>query len=168
MDRHERAAVKYRARREVIEQMAPRYRAASLAQKIRMLDAVVAVTGYARTYAIQLFNQAEGPKPRMQRPRFPHYGPEVQRALILAWTAANQICTKRLIPFLPTLVEATSATRASAPHAGVPRSIARDERSHGGTDSELPAHTPSTRSVHDASGNPAQKPHPDPHFPELE
>ena len=71
-----------------------------------MLDAVIAVTGYARTYAIQLFNQAEEPKPRMQRPHHPHYGPEVKQALILAWTAANQICTKRLIPFLPTLVEA--------------------------------------------------------------
>jgi hypothetical protein len=86
--------------------MAPRYRAASRAQKNRMLDAVVDVTGYARKYAIQLFNQAEEPKPRIQSPRLPHYGPEVQRALILAWTAANHICTKRLIPFLPTLVKA--------------------------------------------------------------
>ena len=86
--------------------MAPRYRATSRAQKSRMLDAVVAVTGYARTYAIQLFNQAEEPKPRIQRPHHSHYGPEVKQALILAWTAANQICPKRLIPFLPTLVEA--------------------------------------------------------------
>jgi hypothetical protein len=97
---------RYRARREVIAQMAPRYRATSRAQKIRMLDAVVAVTGSARKYAIQLFNQAEGPKPRMERPRRSHSGPEVKQALILAWTAANQICPKRLIPFLPTLVEA--------------------------------------------------------------
>ena len=35
----------------------------------------------------------------------PHYGPGVQQALHLAWTAANHICAKRLIPFLPTLVE---------------------------------------------------------------
>ena len=90
--------------------MAPRYREAARAQKSRILDAVVAVTGYARTYAIQLFHQAVEQKLRMQRPRRSHYGPEVQRALILAWTAANQICPKRLVPFLPTLVEATSAT----------------------------------------------------------
>jgi hypothetical protein len=106
MDSRDRASVRHRARRTLIEQMAPRYRAASRAQKIRMLDAVVAVTGYARKYAIQLFNQAVEPKPRMQRPRLPHYGPEVQHALILAWTAANQICPKRLIPFLPPFVEA--------------------------------------------------------------
>jgi hypothetical protein len=32
--------------------------------------------------------------------------PEVQHALFLAWQAANRICAKRLIPFLPTLLEA--------------------------------------------------------------
>ncbi|HEX6551149.1 MAG TPA: transposase family protein [Ktedonobacteraceae bacterium] len=32
--------------------------------------------------------------------------PEVQHALFLVWHAANRICAKRLIPFLPTLVEA--------------------------------------------------------------
>jgi hypothetical protein len=33
------------------------------------------------------------------------YGPEVQQALFLAWRATRSICVKRLIPFLPTLVE---------------------------------------------------------------
>ncbi len=32
--------------------------------------------------------------------------PEVQHALFLAWHAANRICAKRLMPFLPTLLEA--------------------------------------------------------------
>jgi len=36
------------------------------------------------------------------RPR--HYGPEVQEALVVAWRAANDICSKRLIPFLPELI----------------------------------------------------------------
>jgi hypothetical protein len=34
------------------------------------------------------------------------YGPDVQHALFLAWHDANRICTKRLMPFLPTLIEA--------------------------------------------------------------
>src|SRR3989454_7439730 len=38
--------------------------------------------------------------------RASHYGPDVQHALFLVWHAANRICAKRLIPFLPTLVEA--------------------------------------------------------------
>ena len=47
---------------------------------------------------------AEG-KSEIKRPRAPHYGPEVQQALHLAWMAANNICAKRLIPFLPTLAD---------------------------------------------------------------
>ena len=86
--------------------MAPRSQAASRARKILMLDAFVAITGYARTYAIPLLNHPETPKPQSQQARLPHYGPEVQQALLLAWKAANQICAKRLIPFLRTLVEA--------------------------------------------------------------
>ena len=42
----------------------------------------------------------------LQRSRPRQYGPEVQHALFLAWHAANRICAKRLIPFLPTLLEA--------------------------------------------------------------
>ncbi|HEX6483101.1 MAG TPA: transposase family protein [Ktedonobacteraceae bacterium] len=41
-----------------------------------------------------------------QRPRPHYYGPEVQHALFLVWHAANRICAKRLMPFLPILIEA--------------------------------------------------------------
>jgi hypothetical protein len=70
------------------------------------LDAFVATTGYHRTYARWLLNHAEEVQQTLQRPRPRQYGPEVQHALFLAWNAANPICAKRLIPFLPTLVEA--------------------------------------------------------------
>ncbi len=50
-------------------------------------------------------SQPVAPKLTIARPRSPYYGLEVQKALHLAWTAANHICAKRLIPFLPTLVE---------------------------------------------------------------
>ncbi len=71
-----------------------------------LLDTFVAITGYARKYAIHLLNHPGDAQLRSQQTRLPHYGPEVQQALLLAWKAANQICAKRLIPFLPTLVEA--------------------------------------------------------------
>jgi hypothetical protein len=32
------------------------------------------------------------------------YGPEVQEALSVVWSAANGICAKRLVPFLPELI----------------------------------------------------------------
>jgi hypothetical protein len=67
---------------------------------------VVAVTGSARKYAIRLLNQAPEGKRTIQRQRLSRYGSEVQHALVLAWKVTNCICTKRLIPFLPTLVAA--------------------------------------------------------------
>ncbi len=100
-----RSHLSYRSKRELLLQIAPRYREASSALKTVILDEFVAATGYARKYAIRLLSQPIELKLTIRRPRPPHYGPEVQQALHLAWTAANQICAKRLIPFLPTLVE---------------------------------------------------------------
>ena len=95
----------FKSKRELLLQIAPRYREACPALKTVILDEFVAATGYARKYAIRLLHHPVAPKLTIERPRPPHYGPEVQQALHLAWTAANHICAKRLIPFLPTLVE---------------------------------------------------------------
>src|SRR5229473_6662388 len=53
-----------------------------------------------------LLNHAKEGQTTPQRPRPRHYGPEVQHDLFLVWHAANRICAKRLIPFLPTLLDA--------------------------------------------------------------
>ena len=100
-----RSHLSYRAKRELLCQIAPRYREASSALKEVILDEFVAATGYARKYAIRLLNHPADVKLTIERPRPPHYGPAVQQALHLAWTAANHICAKRLMPFLPMLVE---------------------------------------------------------------
>src|SRR5260370_37672933 len=99
-----RSHMSYQAKRELLLQIAPRYREASSALKELILDEFVAATGYARKYAIRLLNHPAEQKLTITRPRAPHYGPDVQHALHLAWTAANHICAKRLVPFLPTLV----------------------------------------------------------------
>jgi hypothetical protein len=100
-----RSHLSFTSKRELLLQTAPRYREASSALKTVILDEFVAATGYARKYAIRLLSQPIAPKLKIESPRLPRYGPEVQQALHLAWTAANHICAKRLIPFLPTLVE---------------------------------------------------------------
>ncbi len=99
-------SLKYQDRRQMIERVAPCYHEASLAQKTMLLDTVVAVTGYARKYAIGLLNRAPEGKRTIQRRRFPRYDPEVLQALLEAWKAARHICPKRLIPYLPTLLAA--------------------------------------------------------------
>ncbi len=95
------------AKRELLVQVASRYRDATGQQKSRILDEFVAATGYARKYAIHLLTQPELPPVQpLTRPRPRHYGSAVQAALALAWVAANEVCAKRLVPFLPDLVAA--------------------------------------------------------------
>src|SRR5216684_3655921 len=86
--------------------MAPQYRQASPAQKRTLLDEFFATTGYVRTYARWLLKHAEEVQQRHGRSHLRRYGPDIQHALFLVWHAANRICAKRLMPFLPTLVEA--------------------------------------------------------------
>ena len=98
-------SLSYQARRELLQQTAPQYREASPSQKRALLDTFAATAGYNRKYARWFLNHAEEVQQTLQRPRPPRYGPEVQHVLFLAWHAANRICAKRLIPFLPTLIE---------------------------------------------------------------
>jgi hypothetical protein len=76
-----RSVLSYQSRQELVQQMALRYQEAARARKILMLDKFVAITGYARKYAIQLLNHPEEPKPRSDQACLPHCGPEVQQAL---------------------------------------------------------------------------------------
>ncbi len=95
----------FQAKRELLVQVAGRYRDVTGHQKSRILDEFVAATGYARKYAIRLLTQPELlPVKPLTRPRARRYGPEVQAALEMTWAAANQVCAKRLVPFLPDLV----------------------------------------------------------------
>jgi hypothetical protein len=55
-------------------------------------------------YAIRLLNSPVRPPRVIQRRRAPQYGAAVQDALMVVWRAANGICSKRLMPFLPELV----------------------------------------------------------------
>ena len=98
-------SLSYQARRALLQQTVPQYREASPSQKRTLMDGFVAATGYHRTYARWLLNHAEEVQQTLRRPRPRQYGPEVQHALFLVWHAANRICAKRLIPFLPILIE---------------------------------------------------------------
>ena len=94
----------FRAKRELLVQVAPRYRAARHGQRSVIPDEFVAATGYERKYAIRLLLGPITPPQPIHRARAAQYGPEVQSALAIAWTATNGICGKRLVPFLPELI----------------------------------------------------------------
>ncbi len=92
------------ARRVLLQQVAPAYYQASGSQKQQILEEFVTATGYARKYALWLLNHVEEvftPPTALRR----QYGPEVEEALVLAWKTLNRICAKRLIPFLPDMLE---------------------------------------------------------------
>ena len=95
------------SRRELLAAVAPRYRQAGKAERSRILDEFVASTGYQRKYAISLLNHparatASADTRGKKHPR--RYDFAVQQALISCWRAANGICSKRLVPYLPELV----------------------------------------------------------------
>jgi hypothetical protein len=94
----------FRAKRELLVQVAPRYRAARHGERSAILDEFIAVTGYDRKYAIRVLVGPIQPPAPIRRPRRADYGREVQEALASAWLAANGICAKRLVPFLVELI----------------------------------------------------------------
>jgi hypothetical protein len=94
------------AERELLFQVAPRYREAAHKEKSTILSGFWAAMGYARKYGIRLLGRPVQPSVKVQRTRPRRYGPVVQEALAVAWSAVHHICSKRLIPFLPELVAA--------------------------------------------------------------
>ena len=96
----------FQAKRELLIQVASRYREAGRTQKSAILNEFVAATGYQRKNAIRLLRQPPPVPAPIRRPRARRYGQPVQDALKIAWAAANFICAKRLVPFLPELVPA--------------------------------------------------------------
>lgn len=95
--------VSQETRRVMLEQLAPRYREASVPQKSALLDEVTALTHYNRKYATWLLNHAEEALQASAHARS-HYGPEVRQALVLVWETLNQICARHLIPYLSTIL----------------------------------------------------------------
>lgn len=93
------------SKRELLEAIRPLYERASLKQKTELLNGFIAGTGYSRKHAIELFNRRTiREKPTRKRAR--KYDDSVVELLKEVWNASNNICAKRLIPFLPNMLEA--------------------------------------------------------------
>ena len=94
------------SRRELLNRLVPRYRSSSWKEKRRILEEFVSGSGYHRKYAVTLLNH--GIRDAAYKKRMParFYDEAVRLALITVWKAANRICSKRLIPFLPEFVGA--------------------------------------------------------------
>src|SRR5437868_8071860 len=151
------------SRRVLLKQFAPQYRAASSAHKRVLLDAFVQATGYHRRYGMWLLNHAEEVLRAPQSVRKSPYGAEVQQVLFLAWNAANRICAKRLIPFLPTLIEALERHGHLHLTEEYRRQLLSMSASLSGSPPAFSAQTWSAWPLYDASGNAAQAADSHPH-----
>lgn len=94
------------SKRELLEVTNPRYLKASKARKTQILNEFIAATGYHRKYAIRVLKR--GPRPRGLRKKSGRqkvYQGEVVEVLKQIWEILGQICSKRLKPFLPEIVD---------------------------------------------------------------
>lgn len=98
---------------EYVDVLRSRYRGASRSGKAAMLAEAERVTGYHRK---SLIRRLRTPVERVRRPvgRPRLYGPEVVPPLVRLWEAADRPCGKRLVPFLPELLDALERHREIA------------------------------------------------------
>ena len=91
------------SRRELVETMRDKYLRAGRAERTRMLDYLVEVTGFHRKHANRVLVHGYQQK-RDRRGRKPVYTGSVVSALATIWKICGRICGKRLQPFLPEMV----------------------------------------------------------------
>jgi hypothetical protein len=94
------------ARAELTDVVRRRYCAATGAEKRKILDEFVAVTGYHQKSAIRALNAEPIAKRRQTRVRASLYDEAVRAALIVLWEASDRVCGKRLRALLPILLPA--------------------------------------------------------------
>jgi hypothetical protein len=82
------------------------YRASGRLERSKILDELVAITGYHREHAIRLLRPKAEPSGLRQRRVHRRYGAEVCEALVSLWEAPYRFCSKRLKPIIPVLLPA--------------------------------------------------------------
>ena len=102
-----------KSRRELLSAVSIRYRGLGRLAKGRLLDEFVETTGYVRKYAIsllvsapRLFGLGTSAASAAPRTRRRTYGPEISHPLLFLWRMSGCLCSRRLVPFLPKLLDA--------------------------------------------------------------
>ena len=93
-------------RDELVAAIGERYARSGRAERGRILDEFMAVTGFHRKHAMRLLRSGRPGQPTGPRPGRRVYDDAVREALIVIWEASDRICGKRLRPLVPVLLEA--------------------------------------------------------------
>ena len=94
-----------RSKRELLEEIRPRYLKAKRSEKATILDEFVAVTSYHRKYATRILKHGRPRQSGKKHGFHKIYQGEVMVALEQIWEVCGRICSKRLQPFLPEMVK---------------------------------------------------------------
>jgi IS30 family transposase len=95
------------AKKELLAALQIKYTIAQTrAEKTKIIDSLISIAGYERKYAIHLLNKKLINSSLVVKQIYSptKYDQSVKLALITIWYAANQICSKRLKPFLPDFI----------------------------------------------------------------
>lgn len=95
------------SRQEYLAVMRKKYKRLKKGQKkehSQLLDDVVDITGYHRTYAAALL-RSPPPKTKLRARRASSYSHETKQAVLTLWHAVSDICAARLHPFIPDLLD---------------------------------------------------------------
>ena len=94
-----------KSKRELLAAIRLRYLRTNKSEKAHILDEFCAATGYHRKYAIRLLKQGPPPRKLKKTGRSKIYQGEVVTALTQIWEICGRICSRRLHPFLPEIVQ---------------------------------------------------------------
>jgi hypothetical protein len=100
-----------RSKRELAKELHPRHLKSSKKEKTRMLDEFVITTGYSRKYANHLLRKGPSRKHKKKAGRKKKCQGEVIEVLEQVWEVCGRICSRRLPPFLPGIVEVLERVR---------------------------------------------------------
>lgn len=91
-----------KSKRELAEEVRPRYLKARKAEKQRILDEFTSATGYHRKHAIRVLKNGVAKSRKRERSGYKTiYHGEVVAVLEQVWEIYGHLCSKRLQPFLP-------------------------------------------------------------------
>ena len=94
-----------RSKRELLEEIRPRYLKAKKTEKKVMLDEFVAASSYHRKYATRILKHGHPRQSGKKHGYHKIYQGEVVVALEQIWEVCGRICSKRLQPFIPEMVK---------------------------------------------------------------
>jgi hypothetical protein len=101
-----KAKMTHALRMELADVVRDRYAAAANKDKRKILEELIAATGYHEKSAIRVLNRPPEPKGRQTRQRASLYDEAERAALIVLWEASDRVCGKRLKAPLPILLPA--------------------------------------------------------------